>query len=110
MAEITPESIARSMERFGRAGLSFEQLDRGLRSASAAPQSATRSPIEVIVNEHSRRFPRTMQQAFKQSEGYRFSGWKPLERDVWAERVSWTIAIGLLLWLGWAALHAPGPR
>jgi hypothetical protein len=64
--------------------------------------------IPVVVNEHSRRFPRTLQDAFRISEGYRHSIELPTaeerrERFVYLliETVCWGVSIGFLVFCAW---------
>ena len=68
----------------------------------------------VITNEHSRRFPRTLQNAFPISEGYRDSIEGPSpeeERARIARRVvdlaSWAIVVGFFAYLGWLSWTTP---
>lgn len=116
MAEITPEGIARF-----HAGQESRQTPARLYAVSTPPQGATRAPVAVVVNEHSRRFPRTLRDAFKQSEGYRHaagrvdeSGAMIVEDEppalglralITPDRVCWAIIIALGLWVvRWAWL------
>ncbi len=59
------------------------------------------------VPETTRRYPRTLAEAFKQSEGYRRAGWYYPAPAPLMDRISWFIVIGLASWLLWIAYHAP---
>ena len=68
----------------------------------------------TIVNETTKRFPRTLVDAFPDSEGYRDGFELPREEPPLTtifEGACWLLAIALLSWVAWAALHAstPGP-
>lgn len=102
MADLTPEGIERAAARPLPAFLSLIPA-----SDAAAPPSAARRPVEVIVNEHSRRFPRTLQQAFKQSEGYRSTVWHYPAPAPLLDRLSWSIILGLAGWLVWWCIVTP---
>lgn len=70
------------------------------------PPAPVRRLVGTIVNEHGRRYPRTLAQAFKQSEGYRFSGYAPPPKQHHSA-VVWLVTLGLSGWFLWIATHAP---
>jgi hypothetical protein len=71
------------------------------------------TPTGVIANEHSRRFPRTLQEAFPVSEGYRESVEGPTEAERHSARmnriidgVCWAVFLLGVAWIGWQAWKA----
>ena len=58
----------------------------------------------------TRRFSRTLQEAFPISEGYRDAIERPREPHMLrrvSETTCWVLGVSMLVWLVWAALHAP---
>ncbi len=65
----------------------------------------------IIVNEHSRRFPRTLKDAFPVSENYRaaIEGPESMHVERVVDIVCFALSILALVWMAWLGLSLPKP-